>query len=180
MSDSSGGVRPTARNRSAGEILPSHLRTVPMRRRLKQLAAVLACLLILAQLVRPGRENPPIDEALTIQASSTELGAILDRACRDCHSNATVWSWYTQVAPLSWLMAYGVREGRRAVNFSVWATYTPEQQRALLAASCEDATAGKMPGSYALLKPDTRLSAQDVETICSAARRATAAVGEGR
>jgi len=146
-----------------------------MRRRLKQVAAILAGLLILAQFVRPGRENPPIDEALTIQARSpAELGAVLNRACRDCHSNATVWSWYTHVAPLSWLMAYGVREGRRAVNFSVWATYTPEQQHALLAASCQDATAKTMPGIYALFKPDTRLSAQDVETICSAARQATA------
>jgi len=151
-----------------------------MRRRLKQAAAVLVGLLVLAQLVRPGRQNPPIDEALTIRAgTSTELSAVLDRSCGDCHSNATVWPWYTEVAPLSWLMAYGVREGRRTVNFSVWATYTPEQQRSLLTASCDDATAGKMPGVYSLLKPDTRLTSQDVETICSAARRIAAGTGEG-
>jgi hypothetical protein len=67
-------------------------------------------------------------------------------------------------------MAYGVREGRKAVNFSEWAAYPPERQRQLLIESCRDASAGKMPGSYTLLHPETRLSAQDIETICKASQ----------
>jgi hypothetical protein len=66
-------------------------------------------------------------------------------------------------------MAQAVREGRNAVNFSEWAAYQPAQQRLLLALSCEDATNGKMPGAYTLLRPETRLSPQDVETICGRA-----------
>jgi hypothetical protein len=31
-----------------------------------------------------------------------------------------------------------------------------------------------MPGPYTLLRPETRLSASDVETICAAARQAEA------
>ena len=98
--------------------------------------------------------------------TASGLAAVLDRACSDCHSNATVWPWYTQIAPVSWLMAQAVTEGRKAVNFSEWAAYSPEQQRMLLAVSCDDATSGKMPGPYTLLHPETRLSAQDVDTIC--------------
>jgi hypothetical protein len=67
-----------------------------------------------------------------------------------------------------------VTSGRRAVNFSEWTAYSPEKQRMLLAASCDDATSGKMPGIYTLLRSETRLSAQDVETICAAARQADA------
>jgi hypothetical protein len=71
--------------------------------------------------------------------------------------------------------------GRNAVNFSEWAGYQPAQQRLLLALSCEDATNGKMPGAYTLLRPETRLSPQDVETICAAARQAdTRAAGGSR
>jgi hypothetical protein len=70
--------------------------------------------------------------------TSSELVAVLNRACNDCHSNVTVWPWYTEIAPLSWLMAYGVKEGRKAVNFSEWAAYPPEGQRILLAESCQD------------------------------------------
>ena len=73
-------------------------------------------------------------------------------------------------------MSSAVSQGRRAVNFSEWTGYPPEVQRALLAASCRDATAGKMPGLYTLVRSETRLSAEDVETICAAARQADADV----
>jgi hypothetical protein len=148
-----------------------------MSRRLKQAAVVFIIVFAAAQLVRPERASPPTDVSRTIQArvgTASGLAPVLDRSCRDCHSNATVWPWYTQIAPASWLMAYGVAEGRKAVNFSEWAAYSPDQQRLLLVASCDDATSGKMPGPYTLLHPETRLSAQDVETICAAARQAEA------
>ncbi len=148
-----------------------------MSRRLKQVAVIVVALLAAAQLVRPGRTNPPIDPSRTIRAQlAAESGmvAVLDRACRDCHTNRTVWPWYTQVAPVSWLMAYGVRKGRSAVNFSEWAAYPPDRQRKLLSESCRDVTDGKMPGAYTVLRPETRLSTQDVKTICAAAPQAEA------
>lgn len=153
-----------------------------MSRRLKQAAVVFVVVLAAAQFIRPDRANPTTDASRAIQAhagTASGLAAILDRACRDCHSNQTVWPWYTQVAPLSWLMAYGVKEGRNAVNFSEWAGYRPEQQRKLLTASCRDVSNGKMPGIYTLLHPDMRLTADEVETICAAARQADANAAGG-
>jgi len=144
-------------------------------RRLKQALLVFVILFAAAQLVRPERANPAIETSRTIAAhlgAANGLTAVLDRACGDCHSNATVWPWYTHVAPASWLMAYAVKEGRRAVNFSEWTDYTPLEQRGLLLLSCQDASKGKMPGAYTLLHPEMRLSAQDIETICAAARHA--------
>ena len=154
-----------------------------MSRRLKQAAVVLVVVFAAAQLVRPEPTNPATDASRTIRAhvgTASGLVAVLDRACGDCHSNDTVWPWYTQIAPASWLMAYGVKEGRKAVNFSEWAAYPPEQQRKLLVAACQDASEGKMPGPYTLLHPEVRLSAQDVETICAAARQAQAVAADGR
>ena len=145
-----------------------------MNRRLKQVAVAFIVVFAAAQLVRPERANPPIDPSRTIQAHPgipTGLVAVLDRACGDCHSNGTVWPWYTQIAPVSWLMATGVKKGRNVLNFSEWAAYPPARQRVLLDQSCRDASAGKMPGAYTLVRPTTRLSAQDVETICAAARQ---------
>ena len=148
-----------------------------MNKRLKQAALVLVLVFAAAQLVRPERANPPTDVRRTIEShvgTTSELSAVLDRACRDCHSNATVWPWYTQIAPVSWLMAYGVWKGRQAVNFSEWAAYAPDQQRILLIQSCNDVAQGRMPGTYTLLHPVMRLSTQDIETIRAAARRAEA------
>jgi hypothetical protein len=156
-----------------------------MSRRLKQAAIVFVAVVAAAQLVRPKPANPPIDASRTIQAHAgiaSALPAVLDRSCGDCHSNATAWSsWYTQIAPLSWLMAHEVSEGRKAVNFSEWSAYSPEQRRLLLAVSCDDAKSGKMPGPYTVFKPDTRLSPQEVDTICAAARQTEAnAAGASR
>ena len=146
-----------------------------MGRRVKQAAVVFVVVFAGAQLFRPDRANPATDAGRTIQAqagTTRELAAVLDRSCRDCHSNSTVWPWYSQVAPLSWLMASAVAEGRKAVNFSEWASYPPDVQDTLLALSCQEATSGKMPGPYTLVRPDTTLSPDDIETICAAARQA--------
>src|SRR5206468_5406147 len=71
-----------------------------MGRRLMQAAVVVVVLLAAAQFIRPNRNNPPTDPSRTIQAragTSSELAVVLDRSCRDCHSNNTVWPWYTQI-----------------------------------------------------------------------------------
>jgi len=153
-----------------------------MRRRLKQATVVFVGVFFAAQFVRPERANPPTDAARTIQAHSTSgLAAVLDRSCRDCHSNATVWPGYAQIAPLSWLMAYTVTQGRTAVNFSEWTTYSPAQQRLILTVSCDDAKSGKMPGAYTFFKPETRLSTEDIQAICAAAGEVSArAAGASR
>src|SRR5437868_3730263 len=77
-----------------------------MSKRLEQATVDFIVAFAGAQLIRPERANPATDAARTIEAhpgTTSELAAVLDRSCRDCHSNNTVWRWYTQVAPLSWL-----------------------------------------------------------------------------
>jgi hypothetical protein len=154
-----------------------------MNRRWKQVLAVIVILFAAAQVIRPDRANPATDPGRSIGAhlgASAPAVSVIGRACGDCHSNETVWPWYSKVAPVSWLMVYGVRKGRKIVNFSDWAAYPPDVQQALLAASCSDVSTGKMPGPYTLLHPEMRLSAQDVETICAAARQTEAHTNDAR
>ena len=144
--------------------------------RLLGVVLVLVVVFAAAQLVRPARTNPRTNPAYTIEARygpESGLAAVLSRGCGDCHSNATAWARYTNVAPLSWVIASVVAEGRKAVNFSEWANYPPERQRALLAQSCQDASAGKMPPAvFTAVRPEARLSARDVQLICAAAEKA--------
>lgn len=149
-----------------------------MKKLLKRAAVVFVIVFAAAQLVRSEHTNPATDASHTLRAqfgSANSVVTVVDRACRDCHSNETVWptAWYTQIAPLSWVIAGGVAEGRRVLNFSEWTTYSPAQQQRLLDASCRTARDGTMPGSaWTLLRPEARLSAHDIETICIAARQA--------
>lgn len=104
--------------------------------------------------------------------ASAGLDSVLVRSCADCHSNTK--SRFTR-PPLSWIMARAASEGRKAVNFAEWSTYSAEQQRAYLVTSCADAKSGRMPvGSYLRVRSDAKLSARDVETICAASTTTTA------
>jgi hypothetical protein len=123
-----------------------------------------------AQVVRPERTNPVVDPALALSARHSvpaSVAEILDRACRDCHSNDTRWPWYSHVAPVSWFVIDHVNHGRSHFNYSDWARYSPEEGRKLLKKSCNLARKSEMPlASYAWLHRSAKLSRADVETLC--------------
>lgn len=153
-----------------------------MKRKPRRAGIVVAAFLaviVVAQAMSPDSSNLPTDSTHTIQAqpgTSDALAAVLNRSCGDCHSNTMVSRWYTRVPPLSTLMARGAREGRNAVNFSEWTGYSLARQRALLVASCAAVRRGTMPvKAYLSFRRDAQLSAEDRETICSAARDSTVA-----
>lgn len=124
-----------------------------------------------AQAIRPARTNPVTDPARTIaRAFGPGAAAVktIDRSCRDCHTYETVWPWYSQVAPVSWLVVHDVNEGREAVNFSEWAGYASDRQQKLLAEACAEVSEGEMPGlPYTLMHQDARLTRADVDAICA-------------
>jgi hypothetical protein len=77
-------------------------------------------LLVGMQFLPFGRDhmNPPVRQEPPWDAPSTRELAV--RACFDCHSNQTVWPWYSHVAPISWLVWSDVVRGRKELNFSEW------------------------------------------------------------
>ena len=122
------------------------------------------------QFVRPARTNPPTDPTATLPARvhvPTDVGAILGRACRDCHSNETKWPWYSNVAPVSWFVIDHVNHGRSHFNYSEWAKYSPADASALLKNACELTRKGAMPmNSYLWMHGGARVSAADVDALC--------------
>lgn len=123
------------------------------------------------QLVGPDRTNPASDPALDIRAlapAADPAMKVFDRACRDCHSNETVWPAYSRIAPGSWFMARHVREGRRELNLSEFVTYNERKRRRKLEEVCEQVEEGEMPlSSYLLLHPAARLGPEDVTALCA-------------
>lgn len=73
----------------------------------------------------------------------TETKAIAVAACYDCHSNETVWPWYSNIAPVSWLVAHDVQEGRQHLNFSEW-----ENSPYVVNEVTNMVSSGEMPPSY--------------------------------
>ena len=120
--------------------------------------AVLVGSFLLIQLVPFGRDhtNPPVVQEPKWDRKSTRELAV--RACYDCHSNQTVWPWYSSVAPASWLVVNDVRGGRYILNFSEWnrqqpALLVPNEVQDVFFEECE-----MPPFAYLLLHPKARLT----------------------
>ena len=129
------------------------------RRRLGGLVIILCVVFLAIQLVPVTRSNPTVESDL---GASNDVNSILRRACYDCHSNETVWPWYSRLAPVSWALAYDVNKGRKALNYSTWMRLTNKQQAEAISESWEEVTEGKMPTwYYVALHPDAKLSPND-------------------
>jgi hypothetical protein len=138
-----------------------------MRTLLRAIAIVFALALVI-QLVPVSRDNPPVTAPIDAPAAVT---ATLHRACFDCHSNETVWPWYSRVAPASWLVAHDVHEGREHLNFSTWQALSPADRQKKLMDIAEEVDKGAMPpGIYTPLHPQARLSLQDITMLAEWAR----------
>jgi mono/diheme cytochrome c family protein len=129
----------------------------------KRAALSLVAVAVLIQLVPAGRSNPPARGGPDAPAA---VQATFRRACYDCHSNETRWPWYSHVAPVSWLVAHDVHEGRGNFNFSTWDTLSTKERADLMADIAQQVRKGRMPlGKYLLIHKDARLTHQDVAAI---------------
>jgi hypothetical protein len=141
-----------------------------MTRWIARVGAVLLAALAAIQLIPVERTNPPVE---TDVAAPEEVENLLTRACYDCHSNETRWPWYAHVAPMSWLIANDVKEGRRELNFSAWNQFTGARRARKFKEIVEQLERGKMPQwYYILLHPDAKLLPGDKEMILNWARQA--------
>jgi hypothetical protein len=120
---------------------------------------VLALLLVGAQAFRIDRDNPPVVRDVDAPPPVHEL---LRRACYDCHSNETQWPWYSAVAPVSWLLAHDVDEGRGELNFSTWDAYPAAKKAKKLKETADEVAEGEMPPwYYVMMHAPARLSEAD-------------------
>ena len=130
--------------------------------KLVKLLAGVAILFAAIQIVPYGRDhkNPPVTGEP--QWDSPRTQELFNRACKDCHSNNTVWPWYSSVAPASWLTQVDVSFGRDAFNVSEWGR--PEENEGEKAA--EEVRKGKMPVFiYLPAHPTAKLNTTEKEEL---------------
>jgi hypothetical protein len=131
---------------------------------------VVGAAVVIAQFVPVNRTNPPVDQQqdfVVCMKPPAAVAAAIERSCRDCHTNRTIWPAYSRVAPISWLVADDVHEGRAHLNFSEWGKLDARRSARKLEDVCDEVKAGGMPlRKYTLLHPAAKLTEADVQAIC--------------
>ena len=95
------------------------------------------------------------------------VAELIKGSCYDCHSNQTVYPWYSKVAPVSWYLKKHIKEGKEDLNVSEYASMDKADKIEFLVDICEVVEAGNMPLiSYTLIHKEARLSEEDREAIC--------------
>ncbi len=160
---------------------------------LRRIIAIGIVVFAAIQFVPVDRTQPPISDPIVFTNANAE--AIARRSCYDCHSNENVWPWYGNIAPVSWVVANHVAEGRSVLNFSDIAGTianggeSGERGEAneegeggvggsaseIVEESAETINEGEMPPAYYLLThPDAKLSAADKTTLITGIKEALA------
>lgn len=111
--------------------------------------------LIGIQFINVERTNPVVTADLKAPVAIKEL---LVKSCYDCHSNQTEWPWYSYVAPVSWLVANDVAEGRKHLNFSDWEKLPGRKKEELKKEIWEEVRDDNMPMTiYTYTHPEAKL-----------------------
>lgn len=136
---------------------------------MKKIFLFLLIVLIAIQFIRPAKNHSdkvsPNDITLHYTVPDTVL-AILKTSCYDCHSNNTRYPWYNRVQPVAWWLNNHVREGKRELNFSEFASYPLTKQAKKLKNTVKQVKGGGMPlDSYLWIHKDAKLEQGQKDTL---------------
>jgi len=143
------------------------------------IVGIAMAVIVAIQLIPVGPRDPAVSPSLSIyetQPVPASVRNVLQRSCADCHSNQTVWPWYSYIAPVSWIVANDVHRARGKMNLSEWGTYPPKKRADRLEMICDQVLNDEMPeGAYALVHRNARLTQEERETVCNWTQNTTPA-----
>lgn len=128
----------------------------------KKILIGLAVLFVVIQFInRIDKTAPTVDASkdfLTVNHAPEKVVAVFKRACYDCHSYQTRYPWYSNVAPISWMLVNHIEEGRDEMNLSMWADFSDKRKKKKLEKIVDALEKGWMPlGSYTMIHRDALL-----------------------
>jgi hypothetical protein len=130
---------------------------------LKKILIAIGVILIGIQFIPVNRSNPTVTQEIDAPAN---VLSILKTSCYDCHSNETIWPWYSYIAPVSFLVSADVENARKRVNFSEWNKYDDKKKTKKLEAIIEDVEGGVMPLSkYLIIHPEAKLDPGKIKIL---------------
>lgn len=116
------------------------------------------------QFIPYGKDHTNPQIMSEVQWDSPRTQELFNRACADCHSNETKYPWYSDIAPVSWLIAHDIEEGREKMNVSMIGI----QKKNKLKDAADEVKEGEMPiPPYLIAHPEARLSDAEKQELAN-------------
>lgn len=140
-----------------------------LKKILKRTFQILLLAFIIIQFIRPAKNKAAgisNNDISKIYPVPEEVQSILKTSCYDCHSNNTVYPWYAEIQPVAWWLADHIKEGKKEINFSEFATYRIGRQYRKLDEVNKQIKEGEMPlDSYLWIHSAAKLNEQQRLTM---------------
>ena len=125
--------------------------------------------IVLIQFIKPTKNTSKTASKNSIYTTHfTELATqkIINNSCNDCHSNHTNYLWYHDIAPISWVIASHVNNGKKHLNFDEWSSYNKYQKTSIYDHFRQTIKERKMPlSSYLIMHKETALTDTEREIL---------------
>jgi hypothetical protein len=129
---------------------------------LKKILLFLLVVLVVIQFIHPRKNKAEGAQPNFIGNTfpvPENVKAILAKACNDCHSNNTIYPWYSRIQPVDWWMNNHVQEGKRELNLDEYINRPLRYQYHKMEEIAEQVKEGEMPlNSYTWMHKDAILT----------------------
>jgi hypothetical protein len=129
----------------------------------------LLIILVIIQFIRPEKNKSTAISANDLSKHyevPANVQGILKKACNDCHSNNTVYPWYSNIQPVGWWLQNHVNEGKKELDFSEFSKYPPKRQHHKMEEVIEQVKDGHMPlNSYLWIHNEAKLTKEEKESL---------------
>jgi hypothetical protein len=138
---------------------------------MKKVLLVLLVILVIIQFIHPQKNTSSTDAMLVNDISKKynvpdNIHQILQTSCYDCHSNNTVYPWYSKLQPVDWWLNNHIIDGKKEVNFSEFATYRIGRQYKKLEEIMKQVKEDEMPlSSYTFIHKNAILKADQKQAL---------------
>ena len=142
-----------------------------MKKAIRYILIILLVILVLIQFVRPAKNKSTVISENDITRKFTvpdDVKKILVASCYDCHSNNTIYPWYSEVQPVAWWLNDHITEGKKELNFSEFAGYAIRRQYKKLEEINDQVKKDEMPlRSYLIIHAYAKLDSLQKSVVAN-------------
>lgn len=133
------------------------------------LAVLVVAIVLVIQVIPVERNVSTVPAGQSFERTEkvpANVAAILKVSCYDCHSNNTLYPWYSVLQPGAWFMAQHIKKGKEELNFDEFNNYSKRRKKAKIKSIISQIEKDEMPlKSYRMMHGNARLSADEKKEL---------------